>query len=322
MTNRITPPTVLATPGGSTLVKGAQLMNSLPQTPKRAILYARVSTDEQAERGYSLAEQIRELTKHAASQGYHVVGEPVVDDGYSGRSMNRPGLNHVRQLAESGEIDVILVRKRDRLLRKSSYQDIFILEMQGRGVDVISLDGQDHKTPEGKPFNRIQADFAEYFRDQIIANMRQGKQGRARAGKVVPSRSAPLGFEYDPAIANYRVVPEKMAIVRRIFEDVGLKGHSMRSVKLALEADGIKPPGYERTLAAGKAPSKYWSITTIRKIITNDVYLGTQWYNRKRSEKNPDASGVRVTPSTESRRTQERIGLRYLCRIPASLKSG
>ena len=46
----------------------------------------------------------------------------------------------------------------------------------------------------------------------------------------------------------------------------------------------------QRTLAAGKAPSKYWSII-IRKIITNDVYLSTQWYNRKRSEKNPDASG-------------------------------
>jgi site-specific DNA recombinase len=251
-------------------------MKSVPQTPKRAVLYARVSTDEQAERGYSLPEQIRDLTRHASSKGWHEIGEPIVDDGYTGRSMNRPGLNRIKEMAAAGEIDVILVRKWDRLFRKSSYQDIFILEMQTHGVDVVSLDGQDHKTPEGKLFNRIQADFAEYFRDQIIANMRQGKQGRARAGKIVPARSAPLGFEYDPAIGNYRVVPEKMAIVRRIFEDVGLKGHSMRSVKLNLEADGIRPPGYERALAAGKVPSGYWSITTIRKIIANDVYLGTQ----------------------------------------------
>jgi site-specific DNA recombinase len=266
-------------------------MSTNGHATKRAVLYARVSTEEQAERGYSLPEQIRDLTRHASSKGWHIIGEPIVDDGYTGRSMNRPGLHRVREMANKGEIDIICVRKWDRLFRKSSYQDIFILEMQGLGVDVVSLDGQDHKTPEGKLFNRIQADFAEYFRDQIIANMRQGKQGRARSGKIVPSRSAPLGFEYDPQIGNYRVVPEKMAIVRRIFEDVGLKGHSMRSVKLTLEADGIKPPGYERTLAAGTAPSKYWSITTIRKIITNDVYLGTQWYNRKRSEKNPDASG-------------------------------
>jgi hypothetical protein len=47
MIDRIAPPTVLATPGGPTLVKGAQLMKSVPQTPKRAVLYARVSTDEQ-----------------------------------------------------------------------------------------------------------------------------------------------------------------------------------------------------------------------------------------------------------------------------------
>src|SRR5215212_8482518 len=154
-------------------------MTILQQSTKRAVLYARVSTDEQAERGYSLPEQIRDLTRHAASKGWHVIGEPIVDDGYTGRSMNRPGLHRVREMANEGEIDIILVRKWDRLFRKSSYQDIFILEMQGLGVDVVSLDGQDHKTPEGKLFNRIQADFAEYFRDQIIANMRQGEQGRA-----------------------------------------------------------------------------------------------------------------------------------------------
>jgi site-specific DNA recombinase len=165
-------------------------MTTLPQTPKRAVLYARVSTDEQAERGYSLPEQIRDLTRYASAKGWQVIGEPVVDDGYTGRSMNRPGLNRIKEMAAAGEIDVILVRKWDRLFRKSSYQDIFILEMQTHDVDVVSLDGQDHKTPEGKLFNRIQADFAEYFRDQIIANMRQGKQGRARAGKVVPNRSA------------------------------------------------------------------------------------------------------------------------------------
>ena len=150
MNNTIAPPTVLATPGGPTLVKGAQLMTSLPETPKRADLYARVSTDEQAEKGYSLPEQIRDLTRHASSKGWHVIGEPVVDDGYTGRSMNRPGLHRIREMANNGGIDTILVRKWDRLFRKSSYQDIFILEMQGLGVDVISLDGQDHRTPEGK----------------------------------------------------------------------------------------------------------------------------------------------------------------------------
>jgi site-specific DNA recombinase len=55
------------------------------------VLYARVSTEEQAERGYSLPEQIRDLTRHASSKGWDVIGELVVDDGYTGRSMNRHG---------------------------------------------------------------------------------------------------------------------------------------------------------------------------------------------------------------------------------------
>jgi site-specific DNA recombinase len=59
--------------------------------PKRAILYARVSTDEQAKSGYSLPEQLRVLREHAAHEGYEVVSE-IEDDGYSGTTIDRPGL--------------------------------------------------------------------------------------------------------------------------------------------------------------------------------------------------------------------------------------
>src|SRR5918994_6769856 len=87
------------TPGGSTPDKEAQLMRSVPQTPKRAVLYARVSTDEQAEKGYSISDQLRALRDHAAREGYDVV-EEIVDDGYSGATLDRPGLLKIMELAE------------------------------------------------------------------------------------------------------------------------------------------------------------------------------------------------------------------------------
>ena len=69
--------------------------------PKRAILYARVSTEEQARSGYSLAQQIEALREHAAREGYEVL-EEVLDPGQSGASLERPGMDRVRDLVGAG----------------------------------------------------------------------------------------------------------------------------------------------------------------------------------------------------------------------------
>jgi hypothetical protein len=62
---------------------------------RRAVLYARVSTDEQARSGYSLAQQIEALRAYAAQEGYEVL-EEVSDPGQSGASLERPGMDRVR----------------------------------------------------------------------------------------------------------------------------------------------------------------------------------------------------------------------------------
>jgi Resolvase, N terminal domain len=68
--------------------------------PKRAILCARVSTDEQARSGYSLAQQVEALRAYAAREGYEVL-EEIQDAGYSGASLERPGMDRVRELVAS-----------------------------------------------------------------------------------------------------------------------------------------------------------------------------------------------------------------------------
>src|SRR5215207_4089624 len=81
--------------------------------PKRAILYARVSTDEQARSGYSLAQQIEALRAYAAREGYEVL-EEVPDAGQSGASLERPGMDRVRDLVAGGGVSVVLAQDRDR----------------------------------------------------------------------------------------------------------------------------------------------------------------------------------------------------------------
>src|SRR5215207_3908237 len=79
--------------------------------PKRTVLYARVSTDEQARSGYSLAQQIEALRDYAAREGYEVL-EEVQDPGQSGASLERPGMDHIRDLVAAGGVSAVLAQDR------------------------------------------------------------------------------------------------------------------------------------------------------------------------------------------------------------------
>src|ERR671920_660090 len=105
---------------------------------KRAILYARVSTDEQARSGYSLAQQMEALRKHAASEGYEVV-EEVTDPGQSGASLSRPGMDHVRDLVAAGGISVVLAQDRDRFSREPAYHYLLRKEFEEHGTKIRAL---------------------------------------------------------------------------------------------------------------------------------------------------------------------------------------
>src|ERR687885_58787 len=89
-------------------------------SPKRAILYCRVSTQEQAEKGYSLAQQLEALRAYCAREGYEVL-EEVIDPGQSGASLERPGMDRVRDLVAGGGVSVVLAQDRDRFAREPAY---------------------------------------------------------------------------------------------------------------------------------------------------------------------------------------------------------
>jgi site-specific DNA recombinase len=75
--------------------------------PKKAILYDRVSTDEQAMSGYSLAQQLEALREYAAKEGYEVL-EKVSDPGQSGATLERPGMDHIRDLVAADGVSIVL----------------------------------------------------------------------------------------------------------------------------------------------------------------------------------------------------------------------
>jgi DNA invertase Pin-like site-specific DNA recombinase len=109
---------------------------------KRAILYARVSTDEQARSGYSLAQQIEALREYAAREGYEVL-EEVVDPGQSGASLERPGMDRVRDLVAAGNVYAVLAQDRDRFSREPAYTYLLRREFEEHGCELRSLNDRE-----------------------------------------------------------------------------------------------------------------------------------------------------------------------------------
>lgn len=187
-------------------------MTILQQTPKRAVLYARVSTEAQAtDDKTSLSEQLLALRKYADSHGYKVAEE--IPEEVTGRKQDTEGLERIRDLADSGAIDAVLIYKWNRQARTVARFETFMLEMKLTGVHVISLDGQSNETASGRMFNRLMAVFSEYQRDDLVETMQQGKRGRARSGRIVPTSNIPYGYTYDRHAGTYRVEESRMATV-------------------------------------------------------------------------------------------------------------
>src|SRR3954469_10438853 len=115
---------------------------------KQAILYTRVSTDEQAKSGYSLPEQLRVLREHAIREGHEVVAE-VEDDGYSGTTIDRPGLRSIMELAVEGTVDIVLARWRHRYFRSRYYRLVVERDLKDLGVKLVTLNDTGNRLADG-----------------------------------------------------------------------------------------------------------------------------------------------------------------------------
>jgi site-specific DNA recombinase len=175
--------------------------------PKRAILYARVSTDEQARSGYSLAQQLEALRTYAAREGYEVL-EEIVDPGQSGASLERPGMDRVRDLVAAGGVFVMLAQDRDRFAREPAYLYLLRRELEEHGTKIRAMNDRGDDTPEGELTDGILDQLAKFERAKTAERSRRGKLRKAR----------------------------------RIFRMVGSEHQTLYAVKRTLEREGIPTP--------------------------------------------------------------------------------
>jgi site-specific DNA recombinase len=155
-----------------------------------AAIYARVSSDRQKE-NHTICSQLAALEEYAGSHGYLVPPEwRFQEEGYSGATLLRPGLEALRDLAAAGHMAAALVYSPDRLSRKYAYQVLLAEELSRCGVEPVFLKAPSGATPEDQLLVQFQGMIAEYERAQIAERSRRGKRHPLRQHNGLASRDS------------------------------------------------------------------------------------------------------------------------------------
>jgi site-specific DNA recombinase len=241
---------------------------------KAAALYARVSSDRQKE-NHTISSQVAALIEYADSHGYLVPPEwRFQDEGYSGATLLRPGLEALRDLAAAGQIQAALVYSPDRLSRKYAYQVLLAEELCRCGVQLVFLNAPSATTPEDQLLVQFQGMIAEYERAQIAERSRPGKRHRAKQGSVNVLSGAPYGYRYmkksDTTAAYYQVIESEAAVVRLVYGMYTQQGLSINAIARTLNERRI-PTRTETTR---------WERSTVWGLLRNPAYDGKACYGK------------------------------------------
>jgi site-specific DNA recombinase len=242
-----------------------------------AAIYARVSSDKQRE-AHTITSQTAALIEFAKTRDFQVPDAWVFEDeGYSGASLVRPGLERIRDLAAEGQIHAVLVYGPDRLSRKYAYQVLLIEEFARHGVETVFLNAPQTATPEDQLLVQFQGMIAEYERAQILERSRRGKRHRARQGQVSVLSGAPYGYHYvrksEDRPALFEVSDTEADVVRRVYERYTIDGLSIGAIVRELNDDGV--PTRKRI--------SRWERSTVWAILRNPAYIGIACFGKTRT---------------------------------------
>jgi site-specific DNA recombinase len=245
---------------------------------KQAAIYARVSSEQQAQAN-TIASQLAALRERVSQDGLPLSSElEFIDEGFSGASLVRPGLEGLRDSAASGQIDRLYVHSPDRLARKYAYQVLLVDELQRSGIEIIFLNRELGSTPEDELLLQVQGMMAEYERAKIIERHRRGKRHAARTGSVNVLVCAPYGYSYigkheGGGQARLEIIPDQARVVRQVFDWVGREQVSIGEVCRRLTSAG------EQT----RKGKQSWDRTAVWGMLKNPTYKGAAAFGKTRN---------------------------------------
>lgn len=242
----------------------------------KVALYARVSSDQQADKNNSIPSQLRLLHEYALKHDMQVYKE-YIDEGESALSINRPAfLEMIREAkAKYPSFQSILVWKLSRFARNRQDSIVYKSMLKKRGIDIISISEPIDDTPQGQLMEGIIEVIDEFYSAVLSQETLRGMIENARRGYRNGGNAA-FGYKniriYDEK-NNPKMkfeIKEKEAEIVYIIFDIYAKGNGLKNIVKFLNDNGYKPRS-----------ASHWSKSTIADILRNEAYIGWTVFNKK-----------------------------------------
>ena len=254
----------------------------------KVALYARVSSEKQAEKDLSISAQLKSMREYAQRHEYQVARE-FIDEAESGRTVDRPAFREMIALAKTKQspFEAILVWKLSRFARNREDSVIYKSLLRKHGVQLFSINEPVEDTPAGKLLEGVIEVIDEFYSANLAQDVLRGQRENAGRGFYNGGRP-PYGYTRvkvkDGATLRTKLGPDPKAapIVQRIFREC-LGGNGLKAIARSLNADGI---------ASGTG--KKWGATSIEKILHNEAYSGTLVWGKR--TKTPSRVGTSRVP--------------------------
>lgn len=230
----------------------------------KVAIYPRVSSAESAKEGYSIGEQTERLTKYCEAMGWTVY-KAYTDPGYSGASLDRPGLQELIKDVKAGKVDKVVVYKLDRLSR-SQKDTLYLIEdvFLKNNTDFVSItESFDTSSSFGIAMVGILAVFAQLERSKIAERMIMGREARAKKGLYSMGQHVLIGYDYIDGLLEVNSY-EKM-LVNEVF-DLFVAGTQVRTISELMNKKGM-------THRYGD-----WNDLTVKRLLANRHYIGEVKY--------------------------------------------
>lgn len=239
----------------------------------KVAIYTRVSTLEQAQRGYSIRQQKDRLKQFAELNDWKVY-KVYEDAGWSGTNTERPALQELLTDCKGGHFERVIVFKLDRLSRSVPKTYELFEYFDKHNIKFISItEGFDTSTAYGKAMSGFLSVMAQMENSVRVERSSEGKLGKVKRGEPMTGHNPPFGYLYDKQTKSYLINEEQANVIREIY-DLYLSG--MGGTELVAEFNSRGHVG----------KSVPWNRTHIKNILTNVVYIGKQKYKGEIYEAN------------------------------------
>lgn len=241
----------------------------------RAVIYARVSSGMQADLGTSIPSQIK-ICKEYAEKNHMKIVKIYQDEGKSARSDDRAAFQEMINDAKKNPppFGAILIYNQSRFSRNVldtlTYKNI----LKKYGINVISVtEPFDEESPQGKLINGIISVINEFYSSNLASETLRGQKENATQG-FFNGGVPPIGYKIkkvkrgNAEKSTFEIDTHYADVVKKIF-DLFLRGNGMKKIAIILNKEGERTP-----------KGNLWKPSTIRSILTNDVYTGTLVWNK------------------------------------------